>query len=173
MEKLIVVDNPVLEASSCHLDHPCYRIKQETAQSLGQVMPYLNATQKVLSYEPDVPVLIFRMDKYRVAVRENELTVGAVSHRDEGMEAISRAAELINDVWKRRSEIKGDATPKKQMPAMEIYKLLPRTNCGDCGEQACLAFAAKLSLGEAELDACRHLKERPEARERPLDMLGL
>ncbi|MBA2858054.1 acetyl-CoA decarbonylase/synthase complex subunit gamma [Methanococcus maripaludis] len=45
-----------------------------------------------------------------------------------------------------------------KVTAMDIYKLLPKTNCGKCGEASCMAFAAKLSQKEAELSACPQLK---------------
>ncbi|MBA2861994.1 acetyl-CoA decarbonylase/synthase complex subunit gamma [Methanococcus maripaludis] len=45
-----------------------------------------------------------------------------------------------------------------KVTAMDIYKLLPKTNCGKCGEASCMAFAAKLSQKEAELSSCPQLK---------------
>jgi len=48
-----------------------------------------------------------------------------------------------------------------QVTAMDIYKLLPKTNCEDCGEASCMAFATKLSEKEAQLDLCTELD--PEA----------
>lgn len=40
------------------------------------------------------------------------------------------------------------------LTGIEIYKKLPKTNCGKCGVPTCLAFAMKLAAGQAELDAC-------------------
>ena len=48
------------------------------------------------------------------------------------------------------------------LTGIEIFKLLPKTNCGDCGVPTCLAFAMALAAGKAELDKCPHLSE--EAR---------
>ncbi|MBN2159187.1 MAG: acetyl-CoA decarbonylase/synthase complex subunit gamma [Spirochaetes bacterium] len=45
------------------------------------------------------------------------------------------------------------------MTGIEIYKLLPQTNCGDCGVPTCLAFAMKLAAGQAELVKCPHVSE--------------
>jgi len=45
------------------------------------------------------------------------------------------------------------------MTGIEIYKLLPQTNCGDCGVPTCLAFAMKLAAGQAELAKCPHVSE--------------
>jgi len=45
------------------------------------------------------------------------------------------------------------------LTAMDIYKQLPKTNCGDCGIPTCLAFAMKLAQGQASLDECPHVTE--------------
>jgi acetyl-CoA decarbonylase/synthase complex subunit gamma len=45
---------------------------------------------------------------------------------------------------------------------IEIFKLLPKTNCGECGVPTCLAFAMSLAAGKIELSKCPHLS--PEAK---------
>jgi len=45
------------------------------------------------------------------------------------------------------------------LSGLVIYKLLPRTNCGDCGIPTCMAFAMKLAQKKAELSACPHASE--------------
>jgi acetyl-CoA decarbonylase/synthase complex subunit gamma len=40
------------------------------------------------------------------------------------------------------------------LTGIEIFKLLPKTNCGQCGVPTCLAFAMCLAAGKAELAAC-------------------
>lgn len=49
------------------------------------------------------------------------------------------------------------------LSGIQIYKLLPQTNCKDCGFPTCLAFAMKLASKQAELAACPHVSD--EARE--------
>jgi len=49
------------------------------------------------------------------------------------------------------------------LSGLEIYKLLPKTNCKDCGFPTCLAFAMKLAAKQVELDACPHVSA--EAKE--------
>jgi acetyl-CoA decarbonylase/synthase complex subunit gamma len=49
------------------------------------------------------------------------------------------------------------------LTGIAIFKLLPKTNCGDCGVPTCLAFAMNLASGKAELSACPHVSE--EAKE--------
>ncbi|MBU0490326.1 MAG: acetyl-CoA decarbonylase/synthase complex subunit gamma [Chloroflexi bacterium] len=50
------------------------------------------------------------------------------------------------------------------LSGLEIYKLLPKTNCKECGFPTCLAFAMKLSQKSVELAACPYVSE--EAKEK-------
>jgi acetyl-CoA decarbonylase/synthase complex subunit gamma len=49
------------------------------------------------------------------------------------------------------------------LTGIEIFKKLPKTNCGECGVPTCLAFAMKLAAGQAELAACPHVSEQSKA----------
>ena len=50
------------------------------------------------------------------------------------------------------------------LTGIEIFKMLPKTNCQECGVPTCMAFAMKLAAGQAELDACPYVSA--EAREK-------
>jgi len=50
------------------------------------------------------------------------------------------------------------------LTGIEIFKLLPKTNCGDCGVPTCLAFAMQLASGKAALSACPHVSEESKAK---------
>jgi acetyl-CoA decarbonylase/synthase complex subunit gamma len=47
---------------------------------------------------------------------------------------------------------------------LQIYKLLPQTNCKECGFPTCLAFAMKLAAKQAELAACPYVSEEAKAQ---------
>ena len=50
------------------------------------------------------------------------------------------------------------------LTGLQIYKLLPRTNCRECGFPTCLAFAMKLAAKQAELAACPYVSEESKAQ---------
>jgi len=50
------------------------------------------------------------------------------------------------------------------LTGIQIFKLLPQTNCKECGVPTCLAFAMNLASGKAELDSCPYVSE--EAKEK-------
>ena len=78
-------------------------------------------------------------------------------------ELLDWVKELLNDIDSRKKEI----TPCYEIPkypgATEIYKLLPKTNCGRCGERSCMAFAAKFSRMNAELEQCAPMFDEENA----------
>jgi acetyl-CoA decarbonylase/synthase complex subunit gamma len=49
------------------------------------------------------------------------------------------------------------------LTGIQIFKLLPKTNCGECGVPTCLAFAMSLAAGKAELAACPYVSEEAKA----------
>jgi 4Fe-4S ferredoxin len=42
---------------------------------------------------------------------------------------------------------------------LQLYKLLPKLNCGKCGEPSCMAFVYKLQKGERKAEDCPPLME--------------
>lgn len=52
--------------------------------------------------------------------------------------------------------------PWKVISPIEVYKLLPRTNCKKCGEENCMAFAVRLVNLEVKPEKCTPLVEDPK-----------
>jgi acetyl-CoA decarbonylase/synthase complex subunit gamma len=52
----------------------------------------------------------------------------------------------------------------KELSPIDIYKLLPKTNCKECGQDNCMAFATKIVNREVELDSCKPLLKPENAK---------
>jgi acetyl-CoA decarbonylase/synthase complex subunit gamma len=50
------------------------------------------------------------------------------------------------------------------LTGLDIFKLLPKTNCGECGVPTCLVFAMNLAAGKAELAKCPHVSEDAKSK---------
>ncbi|PIE64800.1 MAG: acetyl-CoA decarbonylase/synthase complex subunit gamma [Desulfobacterales bacterium] len=50
------------------------------------------------------------------------------------------------------------------LTGMQIFKLLPKTNCKECGVPTCLAFAMNLASGKAELESCPYVSDEARAQ---------
>ncbi|NLI82265.1 MAG: DUF3786 domain-containing protein [Deltaproteobacteria bacterium] len=44
-----------------------------------------------------------------------------------------------------------------RLTPLQLYKLTPKTNCGECGLKTCLAFATQVIVGQVSIDACPYL----------------
>ncbi len=49
------------------------------------------------------------------------------------------------------------------LSGLQIFKLLPKTNCKECGQATCMAFAMQLAAGKAELDQCPYVSDEAKA----------
>ena len=63
----------------------------------------------------------------------------------------------LNDILDRKEKIQPKAIPFEQVPVTQIIKLLPGTNCRECGFKTCLAFAAMLSKAKVKPGKCPHM----------------
>jgi acetyl-CoA decarbonylase/synthase complex subunit gamma len=61
----------------------------------------------------------------------------------------------------------------KELSPIDIYKLLPKTNCKECGQDNCMAFATKIVNRELNIDQCPPLlkKENEKAYSKLKDLL--
>lgn len=48
----------------------------------------------------------------------------------------------------------------KRLTPIDLYKLTPKTNCGECGFASCLAFSTQVIVGQAGIESCPHLEEK-------------
>jgi hypothetical protein len=61
-----------------------------------------------------------------------------------------------------------------RLTPIHLYKLTPKTNCGECGLASCLAFSTQVIVGQADIASCPYLEEKDRAafRARLADQLG-
>jgi len=50
------------------------------------------------------------------------------------------------------------------LTGIQIFKMLPKTNCKECGVPTCLAFAMNLAAGKAELTACPYVSDEAKQK---------
>lgn len=58
--------------------------------------------------------------------------------------------------------------PRNRLNALEVLKLLPRTNCRECGVATCLAFASLVAQGRRQPEECPHLQQKDVDQARDL-----
>ena len=141
--------------------HSAYEFEYEATAKLpvdiGQALPYLNAKLRSGTYLPDVPAFSWRKDQHKIAFWSDRIAVDHLESREQAKVVIDEMVKLVNDVWDQRGEIIPENTSRENLQPLELYRLLPLTNCKICGEASCFNFALKLAAGQIELEKCEPL----------------
>lgn len=142
---------------------------------IGELLPYLNASLPGARFYPTGEVLIWQNAGRKYAFRPREIGSAPVKDNEEARGVIAEAVQMVNDIWSRREKLEPDFTSAKEPPGLlEIYKLLPRTNCGECGRSTCMAFAKALRESAATVSECPPLcaSVQEQEHQRLLGLLG-
>jgi len=124
---------------------------------ISPALPYLNATLSRGLYQPTRPALSWRHEGRNVGFWPDRIAVDHLDSREQAQEIIGRLVELINDVWEKREQIEPDTRTREWLQPLDVYRLLPCTNCRMCGESTCFNFALKLVTGQMALEQCEPL----------------
>ena len=135
-----------------------YIANAELQDDMRKVLPYLNAELGGLDYYHDSGILLWSDGGKRYAFRPHEIAVTPIESNEEAERVVSRIIHTVNDIWDRRHEIVPDFSGKKSPPkVLDVYRLLPRTNCRECGSATCMAFAAALRNDASKWSLCPYL----------------
>jgi ArsR family metal-binding transcriptional regulator len=134
--------------------------------------PYLNTVLNDTLYDHENSILIGTSNRRRYAFRPNEIHAGMVKDPSEAPKIAYEVIELVNRVWKEHEHITPNLRERKLPTVYEIYKLLPGTNCKECGYPTCLACAADMRNGVISLEGCP-LLAKPEYKQNREQILNL
>ncbi len=145
----------------------------ELSDDISPVFPYLNAVLKGTIYDQTHQTLNFKLGGRGVTLHPTQVIVTRLESKEEAERVLERLKDLINRTYERRGEIEPSTKSRAKLSVLDIYKLLPKTNCRECGEPTCMAFATKLVNESVKIEQCRPLfsVEYQGDRERLLRML--
>ena len=123
-------------------------------QDISEVIPYLNTVLGGFLCTKDPPSVSVKLNGKLVVIYPREICVNAPGDRSQGEQIIEWLQQKINDTWEHRAEIEPrfESAPKPKV--LEILRLLPKTNCGECGQLTCMVFASLIAEGDKNLDDC-------------------
>jgi len=144
----------IMVLQPCVADESKIRLTAHVDGDLAPAMPYLNAVMRNASFTSATQTLTY-MDGHRmVALRPRRITIAKADEIVDAWLVLDGIRLLVEKSWAERDSIRPSYETRKRPPALEIWRRLPRTNCGLCGERTCMAFAARLWIGEARLSQC-------------------
>ncbi len=125
---------------------------------ISEVIPYLNTVLGGFQYTREPRSVSLRLDGSLVVIHPRKICVNAPGDSAEQEKIVEWLRDKINETWERRDAIEPRFESLAVPQLLEILRLLPRTNCGLCGEQTCMVFASRASKGAKCSDDCPPLE---------------
>jgi ArsR family metal-binding transcriptional regulator len=126
----------------------------EVSGEIYEAFPYLNAILKGCIYNHPALTLTIKKDGKLFTLHAHHITLAKIEDEKEAEEILIWLKSLINETYEHRDRIEPNFSKGAELKALDIYKLLPGTNCKKCGELTCLAFAVKLVGQEISIEKC-------------------
>ena len=149
------------------------RVIAEVSEEIQEVFPYLNAVLKGCIYNHPANTLTIRKDQKLITLHALHITLAKIEDEKEAEDILKWLKNLINETFESRARIEPNYSMAAELKALDMFKLLPGTNCKKCGEPSCLAFAVKLVGRDTEIAKCDPLfsEKYQEKRHVLLDLL--
>lgn len=141
--------------------------------SLANAIPYLATLPGVIAYNPDTLTLTFRRPRGFLTLYPDKVYITQVTDSQEGFILLQAVAEAVNTTWEKRAELPAVTTARRAPRWLDVWELLPQTNCKQCGEMTCTAFAAALLSQKRLLDECIPLSSDPAFSDRRATLMAM
>ena len=125
---------------------------------LQDVLPYLATLPGIIAWNPEALTLTFRRPHGFMTLYIDKVYITQVVDAAEGLELFETLKDAVNAVWEKRAELTAVTARKRAPRHLDIWELLPRTNCGRCDEATCLAFAVAVLQQKRLLSECAPLQ---------------
>lgn len=162
-----------LDAPACEPGSEYWNATAWFEDDISEVFPYLNAQWKGVIYSPEAQQMTWKHKGRAVALKAHEITISSLPDRDAATIAMEEIVAEINRIWMDRESLTPLYISRKRLVAMEIYQLLPQTNCRSCGQATCFAFASKLTVAEVQIEDCTPLFSEEQYEDRRMDLLDM
>lgn len=144
----------------CIADPEKFRvIGKVDVENFDRIMPYLTRVILNASYSEENGWINFKRGQKLITIfRDRSVALTQIKDETEAMEILGEIEEKAREAWEKRDQI--DITKpmeKVEVNVLDVYSYLPKTNCRECGEQTCMAFAARLLNGEKDIRDCKPL----------------
>jgi ArsR family metal-binding transcriptional regulator len=124
------------------------------SRPLDEVLPFVATLPGVIAYNPDGHTLTFRRQPGLLTLYADKVYLTQARDVDEGLELLAALKDAINATWEHRHELAAVTARRRAPRPLDVWSLLPQSNCRQCGEATCMAFAVGLLQQTRRLMEC-------------------
>jgi DNA-binding CsgD family transcriptional regulator/ArsR family metal-binding transcriptional regulator len=121
---------------------------------VSQLFPYINATNQDAKFYNKPEYIQFTMDDIQCTLYPTDVIVAPFTDQNQAIKFIKHLIDFLNDLYIKKDSLKPNFKKYSPVSVFDLFKLLPQTNCKECGYTTCMAFAAALSECETTPDKC-------------------
>jgi len=136
-------------------------------EDMRPLFPYINAEAEGAELYDHPPMVRFVFNHIYCVVYPDRCIASPMESRDAVRAFAESLVSYLGAIFHKRGDIVPKHTLFKPGAVPEILKLLPGTNCKDCGMKTCMAFAAMLAKQRVLPGQCPHMG-RPLAQTYPV-----
>jgi DNA-binding CsgD family transcriptional regulator/ArsR family metal-binding transcriptional regulator len=119
-----------------------------------RLFPYINATVENAKYYEKPEYIRFTIEDILCTLYPKDVIAAPFKDRDQALKFVKRLIGFLNDLYVKKDTLEPNYKRFSPVSVIDIYKLLPQTNCKECEYTTCMAFAAALSKSETTPDKC-------------------
>jgi ArsR family metal-binding transcriptional regulator len=149
----------------CLADPDKIRAIVELDEEIQEAFPYINSLLKGCIYNHPAMILTVKKDGKLITLYPRKITIAKAVDENELLNTMEWIEGLLREVEERKRELQPNYSRGVELKALDIFKLLPGTNCRACDDPTCLAFAVKMLSGETTVVRCAPLFT-PEYRDK-------
>ncbi|MFC1513169.1 (Fe-S)-binding protein, partial [Thermodesulfobacteriota bacterium] len=126
----------------------------EVAKNLAPLFPYINSSIEGAQYfaQPERIQCIFA--EVQCTLYSHAIIAAGFNNHEQARIFGEKLLHFLNELFAKRNSLTPNHRQVKNLSALDIYKILPQTNCAQCGLPSCLAFASALSKGKGASSQC-------------------
>jgi ArsR family metal-binding transcriptional regulator len=125
---------------------------------VGAVLPYLNTILGGSGYITEPPTLTLKSSGKLITIHPRKIAVNALQDEEQAEKIVAWLQREINSAWENRENIEPSVSAAKQPALLNVLKLLPKTNCKECGQPTCMVFAVRVVEGAKDHNSCPTLQ---------------
>lgn len=131
---------------------------------LSPLFPYINAVADHARFFEKSVCINFVLENRLCAFHSFGAAFAPIKDFGQALEFLAKLLDFVSDISRKSPNIVPNHKKFRPSSALEIYRLLPGSNCRICGYATCIAFAAALSRQKTSITKCPHLARPMEER---------
>jgi ArsR family metal-binding transcriptional regulator len=163
----------IQQIKPCIVAENMIRVLMQFNSEISEIIPFLVTKYPPgkVNYIENKNILTLNISNRLVTLYPSgKVSMNKTVDQDDALKVIKDVMNVINRAFieLESGELDDYSEVKEKLDKigpLSLYNCLPKTDCEECGEATCMAFAIKLLSGDIKLDSCKPLMDKANFKE--------